>query len=269
MRAEKYVAAERLEHPKRSLEISRDCRIRCVVHEPVTRVHVRASDDHRGVALVPDLNGQRPGRAPLRVTRRMMCHEHDVAQPHLVAVVQCAIDARGRVTHSRIAAVLKVCTPARFDDVGIALHHHVGCTRQLLHSRAASVVIPVRVADQQDLHVTELEAQPRHARLNLWYAGFEVTVDEDVSLWRRDEIAREPRAADVVEVLRDAEWRERLRPRRTLRRRDAGARNRRERREYESSSDLQNIHALRVLRRAVGRRRHGRRALGSPVGGGA
>ena len=146
------------------------------------------------------------------MTRRVMRDEDDVTQLHLRAVPQHAIDWRYREVRSQICSIMKVGLAAGFDDVDVALHDQVRGTRQLLHASAARVMIPVRVADEKDLHVTELEAKLPDTRPNLWDVGLEVAVDEDVPLGRRDEVAREPLAADVVEVLRDPKRRELVRP---------------------------------------------------------
>jgi hypothetical protein len=68
------------------------------------------------------------------------------------------------------------------------------------------------MTDEKDLHVAELEAQLLDARADHRHVGFEIAVDEDVALGRRDQIARQPFAADVVEVSGNSERRERLRP---------------------------------------------------------
>jgi hypothetical protein len=81
----------------------------------------------------------------------------------------------------------------------------------------------VRVADEQDLDVGEAESELLDARAQERHGLDEVAVDEDVALGRGDEVARQPLAADVVEVAGNAERRKRLRPiRRTLRACPAG-----------------------------------------------
>ena len=83
---------------------------------------------------------------------------------------------------------------------------------QLFDHRAAGVVIPMRVADQQNLDVVELEPELFDTGANHWNIRFQIAVDEDVTLWRRDEIVREAFAADVVQIAGDVKWRIRLRP---------------------------------------------------------
>jgi len=80
-------------------------------------------------------------------------------------------------------------------------------------------VIPVRVADQEDLDVAELEPELLDARFDQRNVRLEIAVDEDVPLRRGDEIVRQPFAADVVQIPGDAKCGERFGPVRALLRR--------------------------------------------------
>ena len=73
-------------------------------------------------------------------------------------------------------------------------------------------MVPVRVADEQDLDVAELESEFLDAGANQRDVGLEIAVDQDVPLRRRDQVVREPLAADVVEIAGDPERRKRLGP---------------------------------------------------------
>ena len=159
MCAEKEVARQGFENTKRALVILGDRRIPSVANQLVARIDVRTSDDHRVVRLATIADCERPGRAALRVAWSEVRDQHDVAELYLVPIVQYAIDAHRRVSHGRVVAVLEVGAAARFDHGDVSVHDHVARARELLQHGAAGVMIPVRVADQQDLHVAELEAQ--------------------------------------------------------------------------------------------------------------
>jgi hypothetical protein len=64
----------------------------------------------------------------------------------------------------------------------------------------------VRVADQEDLDVAELEAELLDAGADERDVVFEIAVDEDEALRGGDQVVREALAADVVEVVDDVEW---------------------------------------------------------------
>src|SRR5258706_16070000 len=132
-------------------------------------------------------------------------------QFHFVAVVQHAIDFGGRIERWWLVAVLKVGLPARFNDRHVAVHDHVGCAGNRLDRGAATVVVPVRVTDEENPDIAKLESEFLDARPNDRYARLEIAVDEDEPLGSADEITREVFASDVVEIPRDAEWREWLR----------------------------------------------------------
>ena len=72
-------------------------------------------------------------------------------------------------------------------------------------SADAGVVVEVGVADEQDLDVAEVEAELRDAFLDQRRRGCQAGVDQDVAGRRDDEIGGEVLAADVVEVVGDAE----------------------------------------------------------------
>jgi len=73
---------------------------------------------------------------------------------------------------------------------------------------ASGVVVEVGVADEQDLHVAQMEAELGNTPLNKRRRHGEAGVDEDVALRRDDEVGGEVLAADVVEVVGDAEGRD-------------------------------------------------------------
>src|ERR1700737_850278 len=70
----------------------------------------------------------------------------------------------------------------------------------------------MRMTDQENPDVTELESQFLDAGPNEGNARHEVTVDEDVPVGSRDQVIREAFASDVIEIPGDAEWRKRFGP---------------------------------------------------------
>src|SRR6186713_203172 len=141
-----------------------------------------------------------------------MGDEYRVSEPDLIAVVKHSINGGWRVHGRRSAPVLVIRAPTRLHHRHIALHHEILRAGQGLDSRTASVVVPMRVTDEQDPDVRELEAELLDTRTNLRDARFEVGIDEDVACGRGDEVTREPAAADIIKVVGNAERRELLRP---------------------------------------------------------
>jgi hypothetical protein len=68
------------------------------------------------------------------------------------------------------------------------------------------------MADEEDLDVGEVEAELLDAFPDERRGSLEAGVDEDVALGRNDEVGGQVFAADVVEVVGDVEWGERLGP---------------------------------------------------------
>src|SRR5205085_2768539 len=78
--------------------------------------------------------------------------------------------------------------------------------------RATCVVIPMRVADQEDLHVREVETEFRDTVLDQRHGTLQAAVDEDVSFGRGDQVRGQSPRADIVQVAGDAMRREWLSP---------------------------------------------------------
>src|SRR4051794_26533929 len=95
---------------------------------------------------------------------------------------------------------MEVFSAARFDVMHVGIHHYVLGTRRRFHTRAPGTMVPVRMTDEEHLGIGELEAQLLHALADHWNGTFQIAVDQDVALWRRDEISSQPFAADVVNV---------------------------------------------------------------------
>ena len=135
---------------------------------------------------------------------RDQCH---IAQFHCVPVVKHTIDFTWRIERSRLIPILEVSLTTRFDDVDVGVHDHVRRTCEPLDLSAASVVVPMRVVDQENPDVTELESEFFDARPNERNAPNEIAVDENVSSRRRYEITRQVFASYVLEISDYTKWR--------------------------------------------------------------
>jgi hypothetical protein len=141
-----------------------------------------------------------------------MCDQHGVTELDLVAVMQHTIDFRRRIQRACRMAVLKVGFATGFNHAHISVHHHVLGAGVFLDRCARPVVIPVSVTDEQDLDIAILEPKPFDARSNERNIGFQIAVDEDVSLGRGDQVVREALTPNVVQISGYPERRKRLRP---------------------------------------------------------
>ena len=64
-------------------------------------------------------------------------------------------------------------------------------------------MVPVRVADEEDLDVSELESEPLHTGPDERNVLLKIAVDQDVPLRSGDEIVSEVFAVNILEILRD------------------------------------------------------------------
>src|SRR5579872_5122629 len=85
--------------------------------------------------------------------------KHRIAESYLIAIVQHTVYLGGRIREARVVTVLKVGLAAGFDDAYVSIHDHVFCAGEFPDLGTASIVVEVRMTDQQDLHVTEVKAQ--------------------------------------------------------------------------------------------------------------
>ena len=84
-------------------------------------------------------------------------------------------------------------------------------------------MVPVAMADQQNLHILEVEPQRLHIFPDQGHAAREAAVDQDEPLRRRDQIRSQVLTANVVHTADHAKWRMIRRPLRVdLRKRAAG-----------------------------------------------
>ena len=120
--------------------------------------------------------------------------------------MQDAVDVRLRVL--RLRTVGKISCAAALNDGHITIHDHVLCVSLREDSGAAGIVVGVGMTDEQNLDVAPVKAELLDGVAYLRRGCFQVGVDKDVTLRRGDEVRREVAAADVVEVVGDAEWRD-------------------------------------------------------------
>src|SRR6185369_4619919 len=154
----------------------------------------------------------RPRRASLCVTRRETRGECRTSEFHFITIPQNAIDFRWLVETSRLVRIIKVTLTTRLDYIDIAFHHHVLRAGKSFDRRTPATVVRVCMTNQKNLDVAELESQRLHARADHRYIRFEIAVDENVSLGRRDEIARQSLAAHVVKISCNLECGKRFEP---------------------------------------------------------
>src|SRR6185295_12784904 len=212
MRAQENIAGQFFQDAKRPFKISRHPWIDDVVDQLVAGIYVRAANDHHVVSLPFFLHLHRPRCTPARMSGRKLRNEHRAAQLHLFTIMQHLVNLRWRIEHRGVGAILKVALATRFYGWYVRIHDQILCASQPFDSVAAGVVIVVCMTDQENLYVSELEAELLHAGPNHWHTLFEITVDENMSLRRRDQITRQPLASDVIEIVRDFERRKRVSP---------------------------------------------------------
>jgi hypothetical protein len=210
--AEENIAGQGLQNVEHALVVLGDLRIGLVVDEFVAWVDIGTANDHHvvGFAALGHLRG--PRGAAFCMAGSEVRDEDCTAKLHFVAIVQHAIDFGWRIKKFRTVAVLKIGLATGFDHGHVGVHDHVACAGQRLDLGAAGIVIPVRVADQQNLGVFEFESELFDTSLEQRHICFQIAVDQNVALGRRDQITRQPLAADVVQVARDVKRRERFGP---------------------------------------------------------
>ena len=92
-----------------------------------------------------------------------------------------------------------------FDLGHVCVHHHEFRAGVRFDEADAFIVIAMGVADQDNLRVRVLEAEPLDALSDSGHILFEVPVDEDVALRSGDQIRREVGCSDVIQVAGDPE----------------------------------------------------------------
>ena len=212
MGTEEDVARQPAKDAEHTLVVSGDLRISGVVDEFIAGIHVGTADYHDVINSCAVLHLHGPRGAAFGVAGSEMGDEGRAAENHFIAIAKDAIDFGGRIKVGGIVAIVKIGAAAGFDDRDIASHDHVAGAGQFFDLGAAGIVVPMGVADEQNLNIGELEAEAFHARLDQREILREITVDENVPLRCRDQIVRQSFAADVIQVAGDAKGRKRLGP---------------------------------------------------------
>jgi hypothetical protein len=210
--AQKYVARKRFQDAEHALVVGGNLRIERVVDELVAGVHVGASDDDHIVRLAAFFRLHRPRGRALGVPGGEVRGEDGVPEPDLVAIVEDAVHFCGLVEGSCGIAVLEIPLPAGFDFGHVRIHHHILRTSQLLDGSTTRAVIPMRVADQENLDVAEVKAQLFDTVSYQRDRACKTAVDQNVALRRRDQVGGQALAPDVVDIANDSVGREGIRP---------------------------------------------------------
>jgi hypothetical protein len=132
-----------------------------------------------------------------------------IAEAHLISIVEHTSDLCRRI---RRIGVRKVLLPTALDDGNIPVHDHIFCAGQPQNLRAAGVVVPVGMADEQNPDIAEMEAELLNAIPDERDRLLQARVDQHIALWGDDQIRRKVFAADVVEIVSNAEGRDGGRP---------------------------------------------------------
>ena len=207
--AEEDVAGKILEDLKLVAVIGGDLGIGLVGDEFVAGVDVGAADDDdvKGATVFDFVEG--PGGGAFGVAGGEVRGEGDAAEGDVIAVVEDAVNMRGREAHGFIGRVMEVGRATRLDDGNVLRHDVVFGAGETLDCCAAGAVVVVSVAYQEDFGVGELEAELFDALLDERRRRFKIAVDEDVASGRDDEVAGEISAANVIEIPSDVKGRER------------------------------------------------------------
>src|SRR5580692_378525 len=141
-----------------------------------------------------------------------MRRERNAAERDLVAVMQNAIDMRGRKMHGLIAAIVEIRSAAGLDNRNIGRHDLIFRMRLAQNLGAARAVVVMRVANEKNLDVAPMQSKRLDAFANERRRRVEIAIDEDVAGRRDDEIGCEIFAADVVQIAGNPESRKWLGP---------------------------------------------------------
>ncbi len=212
MRSQKHIARQRLQSLEASLIILRNRGIGRIPHQLEPRIHIWTAHDHDVVRLVIFSNPYRPRCAALCVPCSLMCNQHNTAQLHLVPVVQHAIHLRGRIVAPTEAPYWKSVFPpdsTTGTSASITMYFR---SSQSFDLRTPGSMIPMGMADQEYLHILEVEPQRLHIFSDLRNTAHQTAVDQYQSLGRSDQIRREVLAANVIDTPDDAKRRMRRGP---------------------------------------------------------
>src|ERR1051326_495568 len=129
-----------------------------------------------------------------------MCNQHSISKPHLVSVMQYTVYFCRLVVGAIVSAVLKISLAAGLHNIHIPIHHVVLRAGQFFHKHTACTVVPVRMADEKNLCVAEVEPELLNALANHGHRGLKTTVDENIPLRSGDQVRSQPLASHVVDV---------------------------------------------------------------------
>src|SRR6185369_5872247 len=129
-----------------------------------------------------------------------MCNQHGISKSHFIAIVQDAVDFSWLVVGVSISPILKISLAAGLNNIDISIHHVIFRTGQFFHQRAAGAVVPVRMADEENLGVGEMKPEFLNALANQGNGSLQAAVDEDVSLRSGDQVGSQPLASYVIDV---------------------------------------------------------------------
>src|ERR1700680_4211695 len=96
----------------------------------------------------------------------LVSDQRGVTYVHCIPSMEHPVHLGLRIEERGIVSVLEIALAARFDNAYVPIHDHVFGACQLFYLCAASIVVEVSVADQQDLHVIETKPQLFNALSN-------------------------------------------------------------------------------------------------------
>src|SRR5204862_5061750 len=99
----------------------------------------------------------RPGSSALGVARSQMCDQHSVSQLYFVTIMQHAVYFRWFVVVVAVSAILEISLAAGLDNIHVSIHHVILRAGKLLHQSAARTVVPMRMANEKNLGIAEVE----------------------------------------------------------------------------------------------------------------
>jgi len=205
--SEEDVAGQGFEGAELLGEVGGHLRIRRRVDEVVAGEDVGTADDDGVQAAAAFLHWEGPGGAAFGVAGGLVGGEDCFAEGDLFAVMEGVVDLCGRELHGGVGSELEIFFAAGLDCGDVGVHDQVFCGALLLELGAAGAVVVVGVADEEGLHLMEVEAEFLDAGADLDGRGNQIAVDENVSAGSGDEVTGEVAAADVVEIAGDTEGR--------------------------------------------------------------
>lgn len=159
MRAEKNVASQLVEDRKATFVVFGNLRIGSVADQLVARVHIWAADNYDVEKLTAFRLIESPRRGSPRVAGSEMRGKHCAAEIDGVAVVEDAIDVRGRVVVRFLRAVLEVGPAAGLNNRYFSGHDVVFSAGEANDFRAARAMVVMGVADEKDFDIAEVEPE--------------------------------------------------------------------------------------------------------------